>query len=149
MKPKATVLLVEDNDDQAELITRKLMENRHNGSVRRMCDGEEALEYLFRRGAYADAELSPRPNLILLDLRLPKVDGLDVLGQIKANDEMQDIPVVILTTSAAERDIVQSYRLHANSYLVKPLDFKKFEEMMHSLGAYWLAMNFQLDSDLE
>jgi CheY-like chemotaxis protein len=148
MKPSATVLLVEDNDDQAELITRKLVDNRVGSNVKRMCDGEEALDYLFRRGAYANVELSPRPNLILLDLRLPKVDGLDVLGQIKATEDMQDIPVVILTTSAAERDVVQSYKHHANSYLVKPVDFKKFEEMMHSLGTYWLALNFNLDSDI-
>ena len=101
----------------------------------------KTLDYLFRRGAYQDATKSPRPNLVLLDLRLPKIDGLEVLRVIKTTDALLAIPVVVLTSSDAERDIAQSYEYHANSYLVKPVGFEKFTEMMEHLGFYWLGWN--------
>jgi CheY-like chemotaxis protein len=104
-------------------------------------DGEQALDYLFQKGAFADAAKSPRPNLILLDLRLPRVDGLDVLKTIKETPALKRIPVVVLTSSDAETDIAKSYDYHANSYVVKPLDFKTFTKLMKDLGFYWLGWN--------
>jgi CheY-like chemotaxis protein len=109
--------------------------------IQRVADGEAALDYLFHQGSYADAVVSPRPNLALLDLRLPKVDGLEVLRRVKESVDLRSIPVVILTTSQAEMDVASAYELHANSYLVKPVDFDKFLEMMNTLGDYWLAWN--------
>jgi CheY-like chemotaxis protein len=135
------ILLVEDDDDHAEIVTRGLAVNRVLNQIHRVADGEAALDYVFRRGAYADPALSPRPNVILLDLRLPRVDGLNVLRTIKESDEVRNIPVVVLTTSDAERDVTSAYDHRANSYLVKPVDFDKFTEMMHTLGFYWLAWN--------
>lgn len=136
-----TILLVEDNPDHAELITRSFWEHRVANQLRRVPDGAEALDYLFRRGDYADPEKSPRPHLILLDLRLPKVDGLEVLREIKSDDELGFIPVVILTTSEAERDVARAYEYRANSYLLKPVDFEKFTKLMDELGFYWLGWN--------
>ena len=104
-------------------------------------DGQAALDYLFRQAAYADPQASPRPDLILLDLRLPKVDGLEVLRRIKADAELKRIPTVVLTTSAAEADMVQAYENGAGSYLVKPVDFEKFTKLMEAFGFYWLAWN--------
>ncbi len=136
-----TILLVEDNLDHAELVKRSFRENRVANDLRYVVDGEAALDYLFQRGNFADAGENPRPHVILLDLRLPKIDGLEVLKEIKTNDELSRIPVVILTTSAAEKDIAQAYEHHANSYLVKPVDFSRFTDLMEVLGFYWLAWN--------
>ncbi len=135
------ILLVEDDPDHAELITRSLEDNLVAHRIHHVLDGEAALDYLFRRGVYADAEKSPRPHLILLDLRLPKIDGQEVLREIKADAELRRIPVVILTTSEAESDIARAYGNHANSYLVKPVEFAKFGQMMGDLGFYWLVWN--------
>jgi two-component system response regulator len=135
------ILLVEDDDDHAEIVARALAANRVLNEIHRVPDGEAALDYVFRREAYADPALSPRPTVILLDLRLPKTDGLEVLRTIKESKETRSIPVVVLTTSDAERDVTSAYGHHANSYLVKPVDFGKFTEMMHALGFYWLAWN--------
>jgi CheY-like chemotaxis protein len=135
------ILLVEDDDDHAEIVERGLETNRVLNQIHRVSDGEAALDYVFRRGRYADPALSPRPNVILLDLRLPRVDGLEVLRTIKESAELRSIPVVVLTTSDAERDVTSAYDHHANSYLVKPVEFGKFTEMMHTLGFYWLAWN--------
>ena len=135
------VLLVEDNLDHAELVMRSLDDNRVVNTINHVVDGEAALDYLFRRKDYQDPETSPRPHLILLDLRLPKVDGLEVLKQIKESEEHHRIPVVILTTSNAERDVAQAYDYNANSYLVKPLDFSKFTRLMKDMGFYWLCWN--------
>jgi CheY-like chemotaxis protein len=135
------ILLVEDDDDHAEIVARGLKTNRVMNELRRVPDGEAALDYLFRRGPYADPASSPKPNLILLDLRLPKVDGLEVLRIVKESTNLRAIPVVMLTTSDTERDITAAYQYHANSYLVKPVDFGKFTEMMGALGYYWLAWN--------
>lgn len=136
------ILLVEDNPAHAELIMRNFEEHRIANHVCHLSDGETALNYLFRRGAYADSEKSPVPHLILLDLRLPRVDGLEVLQEIKASSQLRTIPVVILTTSAAEQDAVRAYEHHVNSYLVKPVDFEQFSKLMEELGFYWLAWNY-------
>jgi two-component system response regulator len=135
------ILLVEDDDDHAEIVARALTTNRVLNQIHRVPDGEAALDYVFRRGIYGAPAVSPRPTVILLDLRLPKVDGLEVLRTIKETKETRSIPVVVLTTSDAERDVTSAYDHFANSYLVKPVDFGKFTEMMHALGFYWLAWN--------
>jgi two-component system, response regulator len=135
------ILLVEDNEDHAELVIRGMREQQVANVIHHVPDGEKALDYLFNRGTYADTGTNPRPNLVLLDLRLPRVDGLEVLRTIKATPELLRIPVVILTSSEAESDIVRSYDSHANSYLVKPLDFKTFTRLMKDLGFYWLGWN--------
>ncbi|HXF86641.1 MAG TPA: response regulator [Anaerolineales bacterium] len=135
------VMLVEDNVDHAELIMRTLEEHRIANKVQHFLDGQSALDYLFRRGEYADPEKSPRPHVILLDLRLPRVDGIDVLRAIKESDEIKSLPVVILTTSEAEKDVARAYYNHANSYLVKPVGFEEFKQLMDDLGFYWLGWN--------
>ena len=136
------ILLVEDNPDHAELVLRGLEDHHVGNDLVHVPDGEEALDYLFRRGRYGDPGLSPRPDLVLLDLRLPKVDGLEVLRQIKeAPGEVGRLPVVILTTSQGETDLARAYDHHANSYLVKPLDFPRFTDLMRDLGYYWLVWN--------
>lgn len=135
------ILLVEDNPDHTELIRRSFDEHRVANKLYHVPDGEAALSYLYRRGDFSDPKKSPIPNVILLDLRLPKVDGLEVLKEIKTSEQHRKIPVVILTTSTAERDVAQAYEYHANSYLVKPVDFSKFTHMMQDLGFYWLGWN--------
>jgi two-component system, response regulator len=135
------ILLVEDNDAHAELVIRGMRDQQVANRIHHVVDGEQALDYLFQRGAYADPEKNPRPNLVLLDLRLPRVDGLEVLRTIKTTPALVRIPVVILTSSDAESDIARSYDYHANSYLVKPLDFKTFTRLMKDLGFYWLGWN--------
>jgi CheY-like chemotaxis protein len=135
------VMLVEDNADHAELVIRTLEDHRIANKIRHFADGQIALDYLFRRDAYANPEDSPRPHLILLDLRLPRVDGLEVLRQIKEFDELKNIPVIILTTSEAEKDVARAYNNHVNSYLVKPVGFEEFSKLMNDLGFYWLGWN--------
>ena len=135
------ILLVEDNDAHAELVMRGMRDQRVANIIYHVSDGQQALDFLTHQGAYEKAETSPRPNLVLLDLRLPKVDGLDVLKAIKTTTGLAHIPVVILTSSDAESDIVRSYEYHANSYVVKPLDFKMFTKLMQDLGFYWLGWN--------
>ena len=135
------ILLVEDNQDHAELIVRSFQDHRVVNKIYHVVDGEKALDYLFRRGEYADPESSPQPHVILLDLRLPRIDGLEVLKEVKADENLRRIPVVILTTSEAESDLAQAYEHHANSYLVKPVDFDKFTQLMDDMGFYWLGWN--------
>ena len=135
------ILLVEDNDDHAEAIQRSLMTHQVANNVYRVIDGQQALDYLLRRGEYAEPYKSPRPHVVLLDLRLPKVDGLEVLRVIKESEDLKRIPVVILTSSQAEKDVAMAYDCHANSYVVKPLDFDKFSNLMKDMGFYWLAWN--------
>jgi CheY-like chemotaxis protein len=136
-----TVLLVEDNADHAELVLRTFEGHSIPVRIHHVTDGEAALDYVFRRGRFGRPEQSPRPHLILLDLRLPRVDGLEVLREIKESADLQEIPTVILTTSEAERDVARAYQHHANSYLVKPVDFSKFTKLMDDLGLYWLGWN--------
>ncbi|MEW6084510.1 MAG: response regulator [Chloroflexota bacterium] len=135
------VMLVEDNVDHAELVVRTLEEHRIANRVRHFLDGQSALDYLFHRGEFSDPATAPRPHVILLDLRLPKVDGIDVLRGIKESDDLKSIPVVILTTSEAEKDVAKAYYNHANSYLVKPVGFEEFKKLMDDLGFYWLGWN--------
>ena len=132
------ILLVEDDLDHAELVKRGLEQCRANIVLVHVEDGEAALAYLHRR----DAPESPdRPHLILLDLRLPRIDGLEVLREIKSSPDLADIPCVVLTTSRAEGDMVKAYRLHANSYLVKPGSYEHFVELMAEVERYWLRQN--------
>ncbi len=135
------LLLVEDNDAHAEMVKRSFEQHKVSNEIYHVDDGQKALDYIFREGEYADEEKYPRPHCILLDLRLPKVDGLEVLRRIKGDDSTRKTPVVILTTSSADKDIAQSYEYNANSYVVKPMDFTKFELLMKDLGYYWLAWN--------
>jgi CheY-like chemotaxis protein len=135
------VMLIEDNADHAELVIRTLEEHRIANKVRHFLDGQSALDYLFHRGEYSDPEASARPHVILLDLRLPRVDGIDVLKAIKEDDHLKSIPVVVLTTSEAEKDVAKAYYNHANSYLVKPVGFEEFKRLMDDLGFYWLSWN--------
>jgi CheY-like chemotaxis protein len=135
------VMLVEDNPDHAELIRRTLADHRVANKIIHFADGQAVLDYLFRRGEYADPNVSPRPHVILLDLRLPRVDGLEVLRIIKESPELCVIPVVVLTTSEAERDVVRAYNHHVNSYLVKPVGYEEFTKLMDDLGFYWLGWN--------
>ena len=135
------ILLVEDDPAHAEIVRRNFEDFRMANRLMHVADGQAALDYLYRRGEFSDPDRSPRPGLILLDLRLPKVDGLEVLKNIKSNPELGRIPVVVLTTSAAETDMVKAYDSHANSYLVKPVDLPQFVDLMKTLGYYWLAWN--------
>lgn len=135
------ILLVEDNEDHAEIVMRTLREHQMSHNLHLVIDGEDALDYLLRRGEYSDAKKSPRPDIILLDLRLPKVDGLEVLKEIKQTRDLLRIPVVVLTSSDAESDVATAYDCHANSYLVKPLDFENFTELMKDLEVYWHGRN--------
>jgi CheY-like chemotaxis protein len=135
------ILLVEDNEAHAELFFRSMREHRVANLIYHADDGEKALDFLFHRGAYEKTKTSPRPNLILLDLRLPKIDGLDVLKIIKQTPHLKDIPVIVLTSSDAESDIVSSYGYNANGYVVKPLDFAKYSQAMQAIGGFWLGWN--------
>lgn len=135
------ILFVEDNHDHAELVMRSLQDHRVANTITHVDNGETALDYLFRRGEYQDPKQSPRPHVVLLDLRLPRVDGLDVLKQLKADESLRRIPVVVLTTSDKESDIARAYDLNANAYLVKPIDFSKFVSLLRDLGFFWLAWN--------
>lgn len=136
-----TILHVEDNPDHADLVARSLRKHRVTREVHLAEDGQQALDYLFRRGNYRDPKTSPRPDMILLDLRLPKVDGLEVLRALKNSDDLLSIPVVVLTSSEAEKDVTEAYSYHANSYLVKPVGFEEFNQMMEQIGVYWLDWN--------
>lgn len=135
------ILLAEDDDGHAELVRRSFEESKLANRLIRVADGQEALDYLYRKNTFSDPAKSPRPGLVLLDLRMPKVDGLEVLKNIKTDSGLRRIPVVVLTTSAAETDVVKAYDSHANSYLVKPVDFPKFYELMNTLDYYWVVWN--------
>ena len=136
-----TILFIEDDPAHAEMTMRNFSKNRMVNRIIHLSDGQQALDYLFRKGVYADPELSPVPSLILMDLRLPKVDGLEVLEKIRTVECLRHIPAVILTTSEAEVDISRAYDLNVNSYLVKPIDFSKFSELIEAFGFYWMVWN--------
>jgi len=138
---KKIILLVEDNPDDEALALRALKKNNILNEVVVARDGAEALDYLFGTGAYSDRDTSMMPEVVLLDLKLPKVDGLEVLRQIRADDTTRLLPVVILTSSDEERDLVDSYELGANSYVCKPVDFTRFAEAVRQLSLYWLILN--------
>jgi len=135
------VLLVEDNPDHAELTLKALKDGNVLNEIVWVKDGEAALDFLYHRGRYADATKAPRPGLILLDLRLPKVDGHEVLRQIKGDEDLRSIPVVMLTTSEREDEICESYKAGANSFVSKPVRFADFVERVRSLKLYWVLTN--------
>jgi CheY-like chemotaxis protein len=135
------ILLVEDNPNDVELALHALKKNNIANRIEVVRDGAEALEFIFCTGAYAQRSINNVPKVILLDLKLPKVDGLEVLRQIKADPRTRAIPVVALTSSREDRDIVESYNLGVNSYIVKPVDFEQFTEAVRTLGLYWLLLN--------
>jgi len=135
------ILLVEDNLNDAELTLRALKKNNLANKVFHVKDGAEALDFIFAKGVYTHRNTQEVPKVIFLDLKLPKVDGLDVLRQIKSNDKTKVIPIVALTSSQEERDVVESYRLGVNSYIVKPVDFEGFMKAVSELGLYWLILN--------
>lgn len=134
------ILLVEDNANDAELTLTALAENNFANEVDVVRDGAEALDYLFRRGAYAN-RAAHNPAVVLLDLKLPKVDGLEVLEQVKRDDRLRTIPVVMLTSSREEQDLVRSYDLGVNAYVVKPVEFGEFMDALKELGFFWAVIN--------
>jgi two-component system, response regulator len=135
------ILLVEDNPDDVELTLHALRHNKLANRIHVVRDGEEALDFLLCRGPYADRPFNRPPKLVLLDLKLPKVDGLEVLRRIKTNTRTKAIPVVILTSSTEEKDMVNGYQLGVNSYIQKPVDFTQFRETVKQLGLYWMVVN--------
>jgi len=141
-----TILLVEDNEDHVVLIKKALRANGLVNDIKVAATGEEALDYLSRSGEYADPEASPRPGLILLDIKLPGIDGIEVLRRIKEDGRLRLIPVVMLTTSASDHEVVASYSYGVNSYIQKPVDFTKFVDTVKSLRMYWLLLNTPLPS---
>ena len=138
---KIDIILVEDNPDDADLTMRALRKNNLTNSLIHLQDGEEALDYIFCKGAYSGRSPGDIPKLILLDLKMPKVDGVEVLRQLKSDDRTKVIPVVLLTSSNEDRDIVECYRLGVNSYIVKPVEFASFVKVVSDIGLYWLSMN--------
>ena len=136
-----TILLVEDNSDDEILTLRAFKKNKIANKVIVVHDGVEALDYLLGTGAYAERDASAMPAIILLDLKLPKLDGLDVLRRLRAHERTRMLPIVVLTSSKEEQDIVDSYNLGANSFIRKPVDFEKFAEAIRQLGLYWLVLN--------
>lgn len=135
------ILLVEDNPSDVALALHAFKKHNLANHIQVLRDGAEALEFLFGTGAYAQRDPASRPRVVLLDLKLPLVSGLEVLRQIKADPRTQPIPVVMLTSSREERDVIESYQLGVNSYIVKPVDFAQFTEAMRTLGMYWLLYN--------
>ena len=136
-----TILMVEDNPSDIKLTRRALEQSHITNRLNVAEDGAEALDYLFGTGAYAGRDVSDLPSLVLLDLKLPKLDGLEVLRRIRADARTRRLPVVILTSSQEEQDIIASYDLGANSYIRKPVDFNQFAEAIRHLGLYWLVLN--------
>ena len=135
------VLLVEDNARDAEMALRTLRKRNLANSIVHLKDGQEALDWLFGAGAYAGRDLGKPPKFVLLDLKLPKVDGLEVLRAIRKDERTRLIPVVVMTSSNEERDVIESYKLGVNSYVVKPMDFEGFSTAVAELGHYWLLVN--------
>jgi CheY-like chemotaxis protein len=135
------ILLVEDKSTDAELTLRALKRHNLANRVLWVKDGQEALDYVFATGNYAERSPSGDPKLILLDIKLPKISGVDVLRRLKTDERSRSIPVTMLTSSAEERDVVESYQLGVNSYIVKPVDFNKFVETVSEVGMYWMVVN--------
>jgi CheY-like chemotaxis protein len=135
------ILLVEDNPDDEALAIRALKRHHVGNEIVVAHDGVEALDYLFGKGLYEGRDVNLKPSVVLLDLKLPRVDGLEVLRQVRADDRTRLLPVVVLTTSSEEQDLLDSYSLGCNSYIRKPVDFLQFSEAIRQLGMYWLLMN--------
>ncbi len=138
---KKNVLLVEDNPDDVQLTLRAFRKNNIANDFIVLEDGQEAIDYLYANGEYKDRDISDQPSIILLDLKLPKIDGIEVLRRIKADEVLRLIPVIILTSSREEQDLLNSYSLGANSYIRKPVDFNEFMEVSKQMGLYWLKLN--------
>jgi len=141
MVEEIEILLVEDNPEDAEMTMHALRQNNLVNRLHWVKDGEEALEYLYRSGRYAGRDPARPPKLVLLDIKMPKVDGIEVLRRLKADPATQAVPVVIMTSSNEDRDVVESYRLGVNSYVVKPLQFDVFLETVAKIGLYWVLTN--------
>lgn len=135
------MLLAEDNTSDADLVLASLARDSLADAVHVVHDGVEALDFVFCRGQYADREGAPALRVIVLDVKLPKIDGFEVLKELRANQHTRSIPVVMLTSSNIERDVARGYQLGANSYLQKPVDFQRFREMVRNIGVYWMTMN--------
>ncbi|XWN37339.1 MAG: response regulator [Balneola sp.] len=135
------ILLVEDNDHDAEMALRALKKNKISNKVIRLKDGEEALEFLFGTGDFEGRSIHNQPRVILLDLKMPKVDGLEVLKVVRSNKETKNIPIVMLTSSKEEHDLVNGYKLGVNSFIVKPVEFNSFMEAVKDIGFYWVILN--------
>ena len=140
-KKEVEILLVEDNATDAELTMRALKKHNLANNLIWVKDGAEALDFIFATGSYAERKVNEIPKVILLDLRLPKVDGLEVLRKVKSDDRTKMIPVVVLTSSQEEKDIIETYKLGVNSYISKPVEFESFVKTVSDLGFYWVLMN--------
>ncbi len=141
MSTAIDILLVEDNPDDLELALFALQKNNFANEVHVARDGEEALDFLFCRNAHGSRKFDSPPRVVLLDLKLPKVDGLEVLRALKADERTKGVPVVVMTSSKEQRDMVEGYKLGVNSYIQKPIDFTEFQEIIKQLGYYWLVIN--------
>jgi CheY-like chemotaxis protein len=141
MNDVVEILLVEDNPNDAKLALHAFKKNHLTNRIHLVRDGEEALDFVFSTGQYAHRVEMPSPKVILLDLKLPKIDGLEVLRRVKSDPRTKSIPVVMLTSSREDQDVIESYSLGVNSYIVKPVDFAQFTESVQSLGMYWMLLN--------
>jgi two-component system, response regulator len=141
MREGADIILVEDSHDDAELVIRALRKNGISNTIAHLKDGEEAMQFLFSEGPYEGNKLVPYPRLILMDLKMPKVDGLEVLRRVKSDERLRMIPVVLLSSSKEDKDIFESYLLGVNSYVVKPVEFEGLLKTVQGLGLYWLLLN--------
>jgi two-component system, response regulator len=141
MKTEVEILLIEDNMDDAEMTIRSLKKNNITNNIFHLKDGAKALEYFFGTGQFKGRDINQRPKLVLLDLKMPKVDGLEVLEKIKTHEITKTIPVVVLTSSREDPDIERCYALNVNSYIVKPVDFDGFHAAVAKLGFYWILLN--------
>ena len=141
MKSEVDILLIEDSLDDAEMTIRALKKIKLDNNVVHLENGQEALDFLFAKGKFENLRLSSQPKVILLDIKMPKVDGIEVLRRIKSDKRTRMIPVVIMTSSSEEKDLVTSYKLGVNSYVVKPVDFENFTSVVGELGLYWLLAN--------
>src|SRR5258708_18294853 len=141
MNSAVDILLVEDNQDDVDLALHALRHGKLANSIFVVRDGEEALDFLFCRGTFAERTLDHSPKLVLLDLKMPKIGGLEVLKEIKGDSRTKSIPVVIMTSSKEERDLIESYNSGVNSYIQKPVDFEQFRATVKTLGMYWLVVN--------
>ena len=140
MEQQVDILLIEDNPEEAELAMRSLKKSKVANNLVHIDDGEEALDYIFARGKYAGSKTA-NPRMILLDLNLPKVGGLEILKEVKGDERTKMIPVVVLTSSQEHRDVIESYKLGVNSYIVKPVNFESFSQAIAELNMYWLVLN--------
>lgn len=141
MEKVVNILLVEDNPDDVKITERALTKGKVLNKLYVARDGQEALDFLFNEGEYADTQKAPRPGLILLDINLPKVNGIDVLKKVKGDEKLRRIPIIMLTVSKRDEDIIRSYDLGVNSYIIKPVEFEKFVEMIKNIELYWLLTN--------